>query len=102
MNVRSLSLCNIIVILIITIMNTSIVFKIFIVLPLIIFVDYVVMVIIGCSSCLFGLGDDFYCGPYCIIGKIILGFSALFFGYLLYPDIAQLFKSLKNAKAKEK
>ena len=59
------------------------------------------MVIIGCSSCLFGLGDDFYCGPYCIIGKIILGLSVLLFGYIIYPDIAQLFKSSKYAKTKE-
>ena len=83
-------------------MNTSIVFKVFFVLPLLLFVDYVLMVIIGCASCLFGFGNDFYCGPYCIIGKIILGLSLLLFGYLIYPDIAQLFKSSKNVKTKEK
>ena len=83
-------------------MDTSISFKVFIVLPLLLFVDYVLMVIIGCASCLFGFGNDFYCGPYCLIGKIILGLSLLLFGYIIYPDIAQLFKSSKNAKTKEK
>lgn len=83
-------------------MKASIVLKVFFVLPLILFVDYILMVLIGCTGCLFGLGNDFYCGPYCIIGKIILGLSMLFFGYLLYPEIPQLFKSNKNAKTKEK
>ena len=83
-------------------MKTSIVLKVFFVLPLIVFVNYVLMALIGCTTCLFGLGNNFYCGPYCIIGKIILGLSLLLFGYIIYPDIAQLFKSSKNAKTKEK
>jgi len=72
-------------------------FKVFIVLPLLLFVDYVLMVLIGCTSCLFGFGDDFYCGPYCFLGKVILGFSAIFFLLLLLPDINRFFQELKNA-----
>jgi hypothetical protein len=83
-------------------MKASLVIKIFFVLPLILFVDYILMAIIGCSTCLFGLGEDFYCGPFCIAGKIILALSVIFFGYLLYPDIKALFKSDKNGEAKQK
>ncbi len=83
-------------------MKNSIVIKVFLVLPIILFADYILMVIIGCGTCLFGFGNDFYCGPYCIFGEIILGISALFFGYLMYPEIVQLFKILKNATSTEK
>jgi hypothetical protein len=83
-------------------MKASIVIKIFFVLPLILFVDYILMAIIGCTTCLFGLGEDFYCGSFCIAGKIILALSVIFFGYLLYPDIKALFKSDKNGEAKQK
>ena len=83
-------------------MKSSLSLKVFMVLPLIIFVDYVLLAVIGCTTCLFGLGDDFYCGPYCIFGKIILGLSLLFFGYLLYPEIVNFFKSLKNVTTTEK
>lgn len=83
-------------------MKASIAIKIFFVLPLLLFVDYILMAIIGCSTCLFGLGDDFYCGPFCLVGKIILALSVIFFGYILYPDIRALFKPGKNGEAKQK
>jgi hypothetical protein len=73
-------------------MKTSIWIKLLLVLPLLLLFDYVLMVILGCSTCLFGFGKDFYCGPYCLVGKIILGLSALFFIYLIYPNIRQIFK----------
>lgn len=68
-------------------MRASILIKIFLVLPLILFADYLLMALLGCSSCLFGFGDEFYCGPFCIAGKIILILSLVFFGYLIYRDI---------------
>jgi len=81
------------------IVKSFLMLKLIIVLPLILIVDYVLMVILGCASCLFGIGDDFYCGPYCIIGKIILVVSALLFGFLIYPDIARIFREKKYGKA---
>lgn len=78
-------------------MKTSILIKVFLVLPLIFLVDYVLMVLLGCSTCLFGIGKDFYCNGYCIIGKILLAASAAFFIFLIYPDIRKLFKSKANA-----
>lgn len=68
-------------------MKTKILFKIFLVLPLILIFDYVLMVLLGCATCLFGFGTDFYCGTYCLIGKVILLLSALFLGFLIFPDI---------------
>jgi len=72
-------------------------FKVFVVLPLLLFVDYVLMILIGCSTCLLGFGDDFYCGPYCIFGKLILGLSVILFLLLLLPDIKRFFQELKNS-----
>jgi hypothetical protein len=77
-------------------MNASIFLKVFFVLPLILFVDYLLMAFIGCTTCLFGLGEDFYCGTFCLAGKIILALSVIFFGYLIYPDIKVIFKSKRN------
>lgn len=71
--------------------------KVFLVLPLIFLFDYVLMVIIGCSSCLFGFGNDFYCNSYCVFGKIILVLSAAFFIFLIYPDIRKMIKSRAHA-----
>ena len=77
-------------------MKTSLVLKLFFILPILLFANYLLMALIGCVTCLFELGDDFYCGPYCLIGKIALGLSVLFFGYLLFPEIASIIKNLKN------
>jgi len=83
------------------IMKASLLIKILLVLPLILLVDYVLMAILGCTTCLFGFGNEFYCGPFCLAGKIILALSAIYFGYLIYPDIKDLIKSKKNVKTPE-
>lgn len=82
-------------------MNSSLVLKLCFILPLLLFVDYILMALIGfcASSC--GAGDSFFCGIYCSFGKILLILSVLFFGYLLYPDINQLLKKNRNAKTKK-
>ncbi|NMC38302.1 MAG: hypothetical protein GYA41_08275 [Bacteroidales bacterium] len=77
-------------------MKASLLLKVFLLLPLILLVDYILMALFGCTTCLFGLGDEFYCGPFCLVGKIILALSALFFGYLIYPNIKAFFYSKKN------
>lgn len=76
-------------------MKTQIFFKVLIVLPIVIFADWVLMVVLGCASGLCGFGSSFYCGPYCFFGKGILLLSAVFFIiYLLFPEI----KKVKNHK----
>ena len=83
------------------IMKASLLVKFLLVLPLILLVDYILMALLGCTTCLFGLGNEFYCGPFCLAGKIILALSALFFGYLIYPEIKEMIKSRKNVKTPE-
>jgi len=82
-------------------MKASIFFKVFFILPLILFADYILMALLGCSTCLFGLGDGFYCGPFCIAGKIILALSAVFFMYLIYPEIKFFLRSKRNGTTAE-
>jgi hypothetical protein len=77
-------------------MKASLFVKFFLVLPLILFVDYILMAVLGCTTCLFGFGDEFYCDSFCLAGKIILALSAIFFGYLIYPEIRVIFKSKKH------
>lgn len=78
-------------------MKTSLWIKLLLVLPLILLADYLLMVVLGCASCLFGLGDDYYCGGYCLTGKLILLASAIFFLFLIYPDIKHLFRKDKKS-----
>jgi len=82
-------------------MKTLIITKFLFVLPAILFVNYLIMTLIGCTTCLFGLGEDFYCGAYCTIGKILLGLTAVFFFFLILPDIKALIKNNRNAKTQE-
>lgn len=95
MNAGSLSLMKCIA------MKASLFIKVLFVLPLILFADYLIMALLGCTTCLFGLGDEFYCGPFCLAGKIILALSVMFFGYLVSPEIKALLKSKKNVAATE-
>jgi len=72
-------------------MKVSIFLKIFLILPLILFVDYLIMALLGCTTCLLGFGEDFYCGSFCLAGKIILALSAIFFGYLIFLALSAIF-----------
>jgi len=83
-------------------MKKPIIIKLLIILPLILFADYIIMALFGCVTCLFGFGKDFYCGPFCLAGKIILALSLIFFGYIIYPDIRALFKLSRDGAAKQK
>lgn len=83
-------------------MKTLIITKLFFVLPVILFVNYLIMTLLGCATCLFGMGEDFYCGAYCTIGKILIGLTAVFFFFFILPDIKALIKTSKNAETQEK
>jgi len=78
-------------------MKASLLIKSLIILPLILFTDYVIMVLLGCSNCLLGFGEGFNCNRYCLIGKAILLVSALLFGFLIFPDIKHIIKHQKSA-----
>jgi len=85
-----------------TSIKKSILIKTLVVLPIILFVDYILMVVIGCTSCLFGFGENFYCSSYCLFGKIILGVSFIFFFFIVLPDIKMILKNKINATSTEK
>ena len=71
-------------------MKTTLVLKIIIGLPVVIFIDYLLMLVLGCVSCLFGFGDSYFCGSYCLLGKALLLFSAILYGWYLFPEIKKL------------
>ena len=83
-------------------MKTSFFVKLFLVLPVVVFADYVAMSVMGATASIMGAGDDFYCGTYCFIGKGVLLLSAMFFIYILFPNLKQFFKQRLNAQAHTK
>ena len=80
-------------------MKTALLVKFCLVLPVILLVDYLLMVALGCASCLFGLGEHYYCGSYCVIGKLILLSSAILFAYLVWRDIRRYRKENQDGSA---
>ncbi len=79
-------------------MKTEIPSKVLLLLPAILFIDFLFMTLLGCLTSLVGFKDDFYCGLYCVIGKGILLLSALIFVYLVLPDSIKNRISHKNVK----
>jgi len=80
-------------------MKAALLIKFGLVLPVILLADYIIMVLLGCASCLFGVGEGYYCGTYCIFGKLILLASAIFFGYLVARDFRKYSKDRTHGKA---
>jgi hypothetical protein len=80
-------------------MKSKLFLKLCIGLPLVFFIDYILMAILGCTSCLFGVGESFYCGSYCLLGKGLLLLSAVLLGLYLYPDIRKLFYTKSHASS---
>jgi len=78
-------------------MKTSILIKVLLSLPLILFLDWVLMTVFGCGAIIMGAGNDFYCGIYCIIGKGVLLLSAVLFLSLFLPEIKQYIDHKKHA-----
>ena len=66
--------------------------KVIVGLPLLLLVDYIIFSLLGCASCLLGLGEDYFCGTYCQLGKILLGVSFILYGYYLAPDVIRYMK----------
>jgi len=83
-------------------MKDQLTIKVIVVFPVLVLLDYVLMILVGCTACQFGLGDDFYCGPYCLIGKIISGITAVLFFFLIFPNIKAPFKTPRDVSSTEK
>jgi hypothetical protein len=69
-------------------MKASLLLKVILIAPILLFADYLIMVIIGCFADSCGLGEGFFCGIYCTIGKFVLGLTALIFmGFLFSKNL---------------
>ena len=54
-------------------------------ISLIAFIDFLIMIVIGCTTCFFGLSDEFYDCTYCAIGKVVFIISIIsLFSILLF------------------
>ena len=74
----------------------NILLKSFVIIPVIAFVDYFIMIIVGCTSCLFGFKDNFFECTYCTIGKIVLVVSVLTYLVIIFKDTLLLFKNKRQ------
>ncbi len=83
-------------------MKASFSFKVLLGLPLILMVDYVFMALVGCGSNCLGAKNTFYCGPFCIIGKVVLLLSAVLFLFMFLPEFKQFLDHKKNAPSNPK
>lgn len=73
-------------------MKSNIVLRLSVILAFILIVDYVLMAVLGCASCLFKFDDNFYCGTFCVFGKIILLISAAIYSFIVYSQFKLLSK----------
>lgn len=64
-------------------------------IPALFFVDYIIMIIIGCVTCFLGCTTDFYECSFCNIGKIVLAVSLVAFIVALIPDVKSLISKPK-------
>ena len=96
MNVGSLYLQKILT------MKSKNLIKVLLVLPVVLFVDYLLMAFFGCFTGIFSPGNEFYTGTYCIVGKIVLVISAVFLFALIFPGIVTIFKIKINGPPSKK
>ncbi len=61
--------------------------KMLLVIPLLLFLDWIVMVVAGSFSNICGAGDDFFCTIYCYFGIALLGSTFLFIFYMAFKQI---------------
>lgn len=83
------------------IMKTLLFIKVVLLLPVMLFVDYVIMILFGSVSQLVGCGDDFYCGTFCTTGKLILGITTVLFFIFIYKEVKAIFQAWRNTAFKQ-
>lgn len=67
--------------------------KSLVILPLLVFVDFLIMIAVGCTSSLFGLTNYFYECTFCTIGKFVIIISVLAYFSILFFDVRKFFKN---------
>lgn len=83
-------------------MKTLLAVKVLLLLPLVLFIDFIVMILFGSISHLIGCGDNFFCGPYCLVGEILLGLSVVFVLFLIFQEIKSMVKNRENGSSTKK
>ena len=66
--------------------------KSLVILPIIAFVDYLIMIIVGCAGSFLGFNSNFYECTFCTIGKVVLTVSLLVFFFVIASDIVSYIK----------
>lgn len=67
-------------------------------IPAFIFTTFLIMTIIGCTSCLFGLDHNYYSCTYCTIFKGIALLSTIAYLTILILDIKLVYKNSVKKK----
>jgi len=57
--------------------------KLLLVIPTFLFLDWIIMVVVGSVSNIFGANDNFFCTIYCDFGIALLVSTFLFVAYLI-------------------
>ena len=70
--------------------------KSLILLTLFIFIDFLFLVIVGCTTCFFGFNDYFYDCIFCQITKFVATMSAVIYFTLVFFDLKFLHEKLEN------
>ncbi len=73
----------------------NILLKSIVLISFLLFVDYLLMIIIGCTTCLIGFGDHFYENTFQGIGKIIVLLSIIGFVITIFQDLRTFRKKSK-------
>ncbi|MFC2107151.1 hypothetical protein ACFLRY_02325 [Bacteroidota bacterium] len=70
-----------------------VIIKYSIILPVLLFLMYISLVLLGCISCVFGATESYYCNQYCTIAKITIG---VIFAIYLFMFLRALLKAKKE------
>jgi hypothetical protein len=65
-------------------------------IPVIFFIDYIILIVIGCVTYYLGCTSAFYECTYCNIAKFVLAASIILFIIAIIPDIKSLLSKPKK------
>ena len=61
--------------------------KLLLIIPFLFFIDWIIMIVFGCTSCFFGAGNVFYNTIYYYFGVALLVLSLLFIAYIVLSPL---------------
>lgn len=66
--------------------------KSLVILPIIAFIDYLIMIVVGCTGSLLGYSNNFYECTFCTIGKVVFTVSLLAFLFVTTLNMISYYK----------